>query len=174
MSLCQKNTLQIFNLSVDRTQHAVSLLFCGWQFDSEGGAESEFGAFNEDFAVMVLFDNAFGERESESPTTLFGGVAGLEDRFEFVALDATTWVGDFDYEGVLEIEEFEIDCAFFALHGVDGVFAEILDNPFEERSGDEASMFGGRVVDGVCDFFWCAIEHIFDRLGSDLAYVLFR
>ena len=81
---------QIFNLMVDRTQHAVSLLFCGWQFDSEGGAESEFGAFNEDFAVMVLFDNAFGERESESPTTLFGGVARLEDGFEFVALDATT------------------------------------------------------------------------------------
>ena len=88
--IMSKNTLQIFNLSVDRTQHAVSLLFCGWQFDSEGGAESEFGAFNEDFAVMVLFDNAFGERESESPTTLFGGVARLEDRFEFVALDAST------------------------------------------------------------------------------------
>ena len=81
--------------------------------------------------MVVLFDDAFGEGESESPAALFGGVAGFEYRLEFVAFDASTRVGDFDYEGVLEIEEFEVDIALFTLHGVDGVFAEILDNPFE-------------------------------------------
>jgi hypothetical protein len=51
----------------------------GWQFDAECGAEAEFGAFDEDFAVVVLFDDAFGKGESESPSALFGGVAWLED-----------------------------------------------------------------------------------------------
>ena len=33
----------------------------GWKFDAEGGAEAEFGAFDKDFAVVVFFDDAFGE-----------------------------------------------------------------------------------------------------------------
>ena len=109
-----------------------------WQFDAECGAEAEFGAFDEDFAVVVLFDNAFGKGETESPSALFGGVAWLEDWLEFATFDASTRVGDFDDEIVLEIEEFEVNRTFFALHGIDGIFAEILDDPFEEWARDEA------------------------------------
>ena len=48
-----------FPLSIFNFQ--FSTLLYGWYFDAEGGAEPEFGAFDEDFAVVVFFDDAFGE-----------------------------------------------------------------------------------------------------------------
>ena len=41
--------------------HSQFSILHGWKFDAEGGAESEFGAFDKDFAVVVFFDDALGE-----------------------------------------------------------------------------------------------------------------
>ncbi len=58
------------------------------QHQAEDGALAGEGVFEEEASVVVLFDDAFRQRQPQTPATLFGGEAGLEDFLLHVGCDA--------------------------------------------------------------------------------------
>lgn len=80
---------------------------------------------------MVLLDDAFRQRESESPPTRFGSVSGLEDLLYVFPLDAFPCVGYIDDDLVVGVEYRECDIAF-VFHCIDSVLAKVFDYPFHE------------------------------------------
>ena len=81
---------------------------------------------------MVFLHDALGQGKSLSPSALFGGVAGAEHVADVARGDAFAGVGDFD-DYVRTAPEYVQVYATGSCHGVDGVFAEVLDDPFKER-----------------------------------------
>lgn len=67
-----------------------------------------------------------------SPFALLGGVAGAEHVADVARGDAFAGVGDFDYYVRTALEYVQV-YATGSCHGVDGVFAEVLDDPFKKR-----------------------------------------
>ncbi len=129
--------------------------------DAECGADADFGLFDEYAAVVVFFDDAFGEGEAEPPSALFGGEAGLEDGLELFTFDAFAGVGDVYVDVAAGGCYFGGDGAV-ALHGVDGVFAEVFYDPFEEWGAEHGVGFGAGAGEAVADATGCAALHVAD------------
>ena len=58
------------------------------QLDAEGGALVDLRFLHIDFAAVIFFDDAFHQRQSQSPSAFLGGVAGIEHVLEVFAGDA--------------------------------------------------------------------------------------
>ena len=84
--------------------------------------------FDENMAVVILLDNALGERESESPAALLGGKAGLENRLEVAVGNAAPRVGEEDACATRMCLCRNRDAAA-GFHGIDGILAEVLHHP---------------------------------------------
>ena len=93
---------------------------------------------------MVVFDDAFGEREPQSPAAFFGGESGSEDVAEVFFADAFTGVGHGDDGLPCCLREGDVDCSAGIAHRIYGVFAEIFYHPLEERTveADDDRVFG--------------------------------
>ena len=81
---------------------------------------------------MVFLHDALGQGKSLSPSALLGGVAGAEHVADVARGDAFAGVGDFD-DYVRTAPEYVQVSAIGSCHGVDGLFSEVLDDPFKER-----------------------------------------
>ena len=106
-------------------------LYVARKFYAEGCAYAEFRLFDEDATVVILLDDALGEGESKSPTAFLGGEAGLEYVVEILAGYALAAIG------YIYIYVSSVACEFYgdealATHGVNGIFAEVFDDPFHE------------------------------------------
>ena len=82
--------------------------------------------------MVVFLDDALGERQSESPTALFGRIARSEHVFHVFFLDSLARVGHFHDHAPHFHAGKQCDFAL-AFHCIDGIFAEILDDPLEKR-----------------------------------------
>ena len=76
-------------------------------------------------------DDSLGQGKAKAPSTLLGGEARHEDCVEMVLGDALSCVGYFQRIAVWLLFGRKGDGAF-AVHGVDGILAEILHHPFEQ------------------------------------------
>ena len=117
--------------------HKIRLLVVGkglaeaGELDAEGGALAELAILHIDFAAVIFLDNALHEREPESPATFLGGVARIEHILEVLVRDSLSGVGHVDkHHASGLIVHRHVDFAL-ALHGVDGIFGEILHHPLE-------------------------------------------
>lgn len=147
--------------------------------NAKGSACVRYGLPDKYFAFVVLFDNAFGQRESESPPSRFGSVSGLENLLDVFALDALACVGYVDQDFVVGVLYGECDFAF-VLHCIDGVLAQVFDYPFHQCLIEFDPDLRHRVVwcdglsvpfDGVADLFGSASAHIVDGVGEDFHQV---
>ena len=107
-------------------------LSAGGYFDAEGCADADFRRFDVDTSAVIFFDDAFCKRQSEAPAATLGGKARVEHVLEVFARDAFAGVGDFD-DYVRTAPEYIQVYATGSCHGVDGFFAEVLDDPFKKR-----------------------------------------
>ena len=130
-----------------------------------------FGVFDEDAAFVVFGDYAAGEGESESPAAFFCGEAGLEDLLVHFAFHAFAGVGDFYDYFLVFVEEAEGEVTF-AVHCVNGVFAEVFEYPLDEWFADKCLGVSGVVLDFVYDFLRGAAFHVVDGVVEDCADVL--
>ena len=85
--------------------------------------------------MVILLDDALGQRQTETPAALLCGEAGFENVGNVFLADALA--------GVAHLNDYALGLflhpqgnASLTAHGVDGVFAEVLDNPLEERRVD--------------------------------------
>ena len=99
--------------------------------DSDDTSLTLNGVFEEDFSFVILFDDAFCQREAKSPSTLFCGITRVEEVFLCVAGHSFASVAEVDVDGVGILRGYyaEGSCT---IHGVDGVFADILHHPFKK------------------------------------------
>ena len=109
----------------------LCLPFGHGQFYGESGAFTGFGFFYKNFPVVVLLDDAFGEGKTEAPTAGFGGIAGVEHRFEFAGRNPFSSVfnvhtGEFSFR-----VHRGSDGAFAAFHGINGIADEVFEYPIE-------------------------------------------
>ena len=81
---------------------------------------------------MIFLQDALSQGKSLSPSALLGGVAGAEHVADVARGDAFAGVSDFDYYVRTALEYVQVN-ATGSCHGVDGVFAEVLDDPFKKR-----------------------------------------
>ena len=93
---------------------------------------------------MVFLHDALGQGKSLSPSALLGGVAGAEHVADVARGDAFAGVGDFD-DYVRTAPEYVQVYATGSCHGVDGVFAEVLNDPFKERGIELGTFYFGVV-----------------------------
>ena len=93
------------------------------------------GIFEEDASIVVFLNDAPSEGETEAPATLFGGESAFEDVFLLRGGNAFAGVAEVDVDVVAFGGE---DCGegAVAFHSIDGVLADVFDNPFEEVSVD--------------------------------------
>ena len=56
-----------------------------WQFDAECGPFARLRFFDKDASAVILLDDALGEGQTESPSTFFGRVSGVEYCLEVLA-----------------------------------------------------------------------------------------
>ena len=82
---------------------------------------------------MIFFDDAFSQRESQSPAALLGGEARTEHVADVFLANALACVAHLDDGALGRLFDVERDAAG-TFHGIDGILAEVLDDPFEERS----------------------------------------
>ena len=128
------------------------------------------GVFEEDFAFVVFLNNASGEAKTQTPSALLGREAALEDEFLLgggdafagvakVYIDDTRFGGDNGSESTA------------TLHGVDGVLADVLNDPLEEIAVE--GHHDGAVGEGgdEMDFAGAAFFHVADGVADDLAEV---
>ena len=92
------------------------------KIDFEGRTLPECALFYENMAVVILLDNALGERESESPATLLGGKARLENRLEVAVGNAAPRVGEEDACATRMCLCRNRDAAA-GFHSIDGILA---------------------------------------------------
>ena len=126
---------------------------------------------DEYFAFVVVVDDSFRERQPQPPTTLFGGEPRFENVFEVLLGD--TFARVFDVDEYIAARWLYIEWYFAdAAHCVDGIFTEILYNPFEERNIDGCRDNLRCMGDGVIDFVRGAFAEIGDGVFDYLYYVL--
>ena len=82
---------------------------------------------------MIVFDNAFHQGESQSPSATFGGKTGVEHRFEIFAWNALSGVLHQDGSHLLVEALYRDVDATLAAHSVDGIFCQVFHHPFKER-----------------------------------------
>ena len=73
--------------------HTTKLLV---QFYSERGTFTHFGTFHPNLPMVILLDNAFCQRQTQSPTTLLGGETRAEDVGDVFFLDSLARVRHLD------------------------------------------------------------------------------
>ena len=66
-----------------RAHHLTFIYFYG-----KGRSFAYFGAFDQNFAPVVLFYDPFGKGKPKAPTAGFGGIAGFKNRFKFTGRNA--------------------------------------------------------------------------------------
>ena len=86
-----------------------------------------------DAPLVVALDDALSQREAQTPAALLGGEAGREHAVEVALLDALSGIGHVDVDAFVGLRYVQGDAAL-AIHGVDGILAEVLDDPLEERT----------------------------------------
>ena len=79
---------------------------------------------------MILFDDAFGKTESESPTPFLCCEAWFEYPDHILFADALTAIGYVDDHLCGFIPDNNIDSTL-AVHGVEGILQQVLDHPVE-------------------------------------------
>ena len=99
--------------------------------DAEGGAFAYFGVEHIDTTMVIIADNAFGEREPQSPSALFGGVSTLEDPASVWAVDTLTGVANVNEDMAVGLAHFDGNTAF-SFHRIHCVLDEVLYYPCEE------------------------------------------
>lgn len=109
---------------------------------------------------MVFLHDALSQGKSQSPSALFGGVAGAEHVADVARGDAFAGVGDFDYYVRTALEYVQV-YATGSCHGVDGVFAEVLDDPFKKRVKNGAKRGCAKSI--VSIFFDLWVKMVFFR-----------
>ena len=102
-----------------------------FELNTEGCALSDLGIFHVYASIVVFLYDAFGEREPEPPPALFRGIAWGEDGAEAVLGYAFAGVAEVDVDVVAFGGEDSGEGAV-AFHSIDGVLADVFDNPFEE------------------------------------------
>ena len=106
------------------------------QLYAESGAFANFGALNIYFSRVIFLYNALGKRKAESPTAFFGGESGTEHVRNVFLTDSLSCVRDFDYGLRGGVFHMKGDGALLSAHRVDGVLAEVFDDPFEQGGVD--------------------------------------
>ena len=149
----------------------LPLPLCPFHLYAESRSFADFRLFDVDAAVVVLFDDAFHKGEPQSPAPALGGIARVEYGFEPVAGNAFAGVFDVDVISGFIVGEGDVDISF-AVHGVDGVFAKILEDPFYERTAQGLRfqfLFGG--VHRDVHFSRDAVLHVVDGRADDFTHV---
>ena len=103
------------------------------QLDTECRSLVELGVFHIDASLVVALDDALGQGETESPTAFLSGEARGEDTAEMALLNTLAGVLDIDLDTLIGLRHVDVNPAL-AIHGIDGILAEVLDNPLEERA----------------------------------------
>ena len=98
--------------------------------DCEGGADAGLGVADEDAPFVVLFDDAFGQGEAETPSAFFGGIAGIEYRLLAFARYASAGIGHGD-AGFLPLARGCYGNRTCPVHGVDSILYQVFKHPFE-------------------------------------------
>ena len=79
--------------------------------------------------MVEVLDDTSRERESQAPAPFFGSITRAEDGIEPMTLYAFAGVSDINMQFVGILGESDSDVSF-AFHGVNGILAEVLDDPF--------------------------------------------
>ena len=98
--------------------------------DGEGGADAGLGVADEDAPFVVLFDDAFGQGEAETPSAFFGGIAGIEYRLLAFARYASAGIGHGD-AGFLPLARGGYGNRTCPVHSVDSILYQVFKYPFE-------------------------------------------
>ena len=90
---------------------------------------------------MVLLDDAFDKRQSQSPTALFGRETRVEDVLEVLARDTLAGVLDQDDGIVRTVLDGDVE-ASLSVHGVNGVLGQVLHHPGKQRLAQHHAVVG--------------------------------
>ena len=90
------------------------------QGDSERRPFAHDGRFHKDFALVVVFDDAFGQRETKTPTSLLARETWVKHLFHLRLWNALASIAQVKVDMVTVVDEVDSDFAFVT-HGVDGV-----------------------------------------------------
>src|SRR5215510_11771586 len=84
--------------------------------------------------LVVLFDDAFGERQSDAPAALLRGKPGIEDPRAQVAWNPRTVARDRDEDATVRaVPRGHANLATTTGECVDGIFCEHFDRPLEQH-----------------------------------------
>ena len=82
---------------------------------------------------MIFFHDAASQREAQSPTALLGGEARCEDILDIFLLYALARIDYLDGNTFILLKQPKV-YAPSTLHGINGILAEIFNDPLEKRS----------------------------------------
>jgi hypothetical protein len=122
--------------------------------------------------VVVFFDDALGQRQTQAPPTLFRRETGSEHRFVVFPFDAFACVCHINHIPIAHFSAVDANLSH-AGHGIGGVFAEHLYHPLHQRGGNgnqfrfiaQVDRQLHRFRDAARDVFRHALHNRSDRLG---------
>ena len=94
--------------------------------------------------MVIFFHYALCERQTQSPAAFLRGVARIEDILQVLARDTLAVVADIDDDETLVGVGGNL-YRTLTLHSIDGILAEILEDPFEKLRIDIDDDFGSGI-----------------------------
>ncbi len=107
-----------------------------FQLDPDRRSFVDPAVFDEDLALVVILDDAFGEAQTETPAAFFGTVPRPEDIIEILHLDPAAVVRDVETNNAVLLGQMKPDLTVVAVDRVHGILDDVLHDPTKELGVD--------------------------------------